>query len=218
MAAWAAGQPLPEALNAACESAEATGAAEAPPVPVRFVPQSALPAGEGYEAFIRRTACVPTRENLHDFFNGLVWLHQPALKARLNAWHALEPGAQRGPLRDALTLLDENGALLLDAPAALQQALRERDWERLFLDLRPLWRQARLLLLGHALMEKLLQPRKPLCAHLLLAEPLAPEALRHKPFQPLPVLGVPGWWPANEDAGFYADRHVFRPLRSVQTG
>ena len=34
-----------------------------------------------------------------------------------------------------------------------------------------------------------------------------------KPFLPLPVLGVPGWWPANENPGFYDDADVFRPAR-----
>ena len=28
---------------------------------------------------------------------------------------------------------------------------------------------------------------------------------------PLPVLGIPGWWPANADAAFYQDARVFRP-------
>jgi hypothetical protein len=37
--------------------------------------------------------------------------------------------------------------------------------------------------------------------------------LAGKPFAPLPVLGVPGWWPENEDFAFYADARVFRPLR-----
>ena len=32
---------------------------------------------------------------------------------------------------------------------------------------------------------------------------------------PLPVLGIPGWWPANENPGFYADTAVFRPLSRV---
>ena len=39
---------------------------------VRFVAQTELPAGEAYEAFIARTGCVPTRDNLHDLFNGPV--------------------------------------------------------------------------------------------------------------------------------------------------
>ena len=32
-------------------------------------------------------------------------------------------------------------------------------------------------------------------------------------FAPLPVLGVPGWWPANRDPRFYEDAQVFRPGR-----
>lgn len=196
---WLAGRPLAEVLDAE------------PDAPRRFVPQAALPAGEGYEDFVRRTGAVPTRDELHDFFNGLVWLHRPALKARMNTWHGLE--ARRGPLRDALTLLDENGAILHGAPPALVEALVARDWRRLFVELRPLWAGVRLEIVGHALLEKLLAPRKPICAHVLLAEPLEPATLAAKPFLPLPVLGVPGWWPANEDAGFYEDAAVFRPPR-----
>src|SRR5881392_4107317 len=35
---------------------------------LRFVPQEALPEGRAYEEFIGATGCVPTRDNLHDFF------------------------------------------------------------------------------------------------------------------------------------------------------
>jgi len=204
----------------------------------RFVPHAALPPGEAYEAFIRRTGQVPTRDNLHDFFNGLVWLHLPRLKARMNRLQAAEigtrgVGAVRGALRDALTVLDENGALLA-APEPLCAGLRARDWERVFVQQRPLWREARLLLVGHALLDKLQQPRKPITAHLLPwpAAPGAPAdavpgdeavaqrleaALRvPRPFLPLPVLGVPGWWPGNEEAAFYDDAAVFRPPRQAQ--
>ncbi len=200
---------------------------------LRFVPQSELPVGEAYEAFIHRTASVPTRDNEHDLLNGLIWLHWPALKAGLNAAHiealALSGGVQarRGPLRDALTVVDENAALLW-APPALCEALAARDWPRLFITLRPLWAQARLDLIGHALLEKLLQPRKPICAHVLLMPldkgpagfdaALDPRWLAGKPFVPMPVLGVPGWWAANEDENFYADTGVFRPAGRVQTG
>ena len=47
--------------------------------PVRFVPHESRPRGEAYEAFIARTGCVPTRDNLHDLFNALVWLTFPLL-------------------------------------------------------------------------------------------------------------------------------------------
>ncbi len=218
------GLSLPDALNAAC------------PAPVRFVPQSALPEGTAYEQFIFDTGCVPTRESLHDFFNGLVWLHFPKSKRRLNqlqagAIAADGVGAVRGPLRDALTLFDENGALLA-APEPLWQALQARDWQRLFIDLRSLWAEAQLLLFGHALLEKLTSPRKSITAHVYrapaaiknatsaevdawLAKALQPQAWKQKPFVPLPVLGVPGWWPDNAQPGFYADPQVFRPARAV---
>lgn len=222
-ARWVAGAPVAEVLNEALRRHPL----ELPAGCLRFVPHQALPPGEGYEAFVARTACVPTRDNAHDFFNGLVWLRQPLLKARLNSWHGQGQAAgsqgRRGALRDALTVLDENGALL-QAPPALAQALVARDWPRLFIELRPLWRHARLELVGHALLEKLLQPRKPISAHVLLVESLDAAAagldageLARKPFHPLPVLGVPGWWAANLQPDFYADAEVFRPRRQLQT-
>ncbi len=189
------------------------------PAPVRFVAADALPDGEAYEAFIARTASVPTRDNLHDHFNRLVWHRHPAIKQRLNQLQAAEiavrgVGATRGALRDALTLFDENGALWLDAPAPLAQALAARDWHALFVTHRALWQHHRFEVFGHALLEQLASaPRKGLTAHVLLADPLAlaPAQWASKPFLPLPVLGIPGWWPANEDPVFYQDKQVFRP-------
>ncbi|AVS76545.1 DUF3025 domain-containing protein [Paracidovorax cattleyae] len=198
----------------------------------RFVAQQCLPAGEAYEAFIFRTGQVPTRDNLHDFLNGLAWLRYPRAKAWLNALQAgaiaaQGVGAVRGPLRDAITVFDENGAVLF-APAMLREALAARAWRRLFTDLRPLWRQARLEIFGHALLEQLAAPRKPLTAHVLLvpdapetvadvdgwmAGCLEPALLEAKPFTPLPVLGVPGWWAENENFCFYDDSSVFRSAR-----
>ncbi len=85
-------------------------------------------------------------------------------------------GPSRGALRDALTLFDENGALL-EAPAPLWQALRAHDWPALFASRRALWAQARLTIVGHALLEKLaVAPRKALTAHVLDADALALDA------------------------------------------
>ena len=239
--AWAApwlapyrgiGAPLVQAVGTGRSSAEVLDAAGGP---VRFVPQEMLPAGMAYEPFIFEAGQVPTREGLHDFFNGLIWLHFPQTKRRLNALQAAAIAADgigpvRGPLRDALTLFDENAALL-QAPDALWEALCARDWRRLFVEQRSLWQQARVTLFGHALIEKLVQPRKDITAHVYrvpldvapasldawLAGELAPERLARKPFQPLPVLGVPGWWPANEAPAFYDDAQVFRPRRTPVT-
>ena len=124
-----AGHDLPQALGAL------------PACPVRFVPQTALPPATAYEQFIFDTGCVPTRENLHDFFNGLCWLRFPQTKQRLNRLQAAEIAAAgvrevRGPVRDALTLFDENAALL-QAPEPLWDALTARDWHSLFVTLAP---------------------------------------------------------------------------------
>lgn len=196
--------------------------------PLRFVAHEALPEGEAYEAFIHRSVQVPTRDNLHDLFNGLVWIVFAPLKRRLNELQAAEIerlgiGATRGPVRDALTLFDEN-AVLWQAPPELVEALRAHAWQELFVTRRGLWSEARTTLFGHALMDKLVNPRKPITAHAWLvpqgvdaaghlAATLTADSLAAKPFLPLPVLGVPGWWQDNADAGFYRDASVFRPAR-----
>ena len=213
----AAGQPLHEALNAASP-------------PVRFVAQDELPAATPYEQFIFDTGRCPVRPGLHDFFNGLCWLRFPQTKSALNRLQVQEIGRQgigprRGPVRDAITVFDENGAWL-DAPQPLWEALLARAWRRLFVDLRPLWAQARLLVFGHALLEKLVAPRKDLTAHVWVApagaiDPGAdidgwlslqcrPDVLAGKPFTPLPVLGLPGWDAGSENFSFYDDSLVFR--------
>ncbi len=199
---------------------------------VVFVSQTELPPGTSYESYIFHSKQCPTREGLHDFFNGLCWIRFPQTKKRLNELQAVEiesRGVQgaRGPVRDALTVFDENAAFL-QAPDALWQALIDRDWHRLFVQLRPLWPQARLVLFGHALLEKLVQPRKEVVAHVYLpqftmssiaeldacvATDLNAARLAGKPFTPLPVLGVPGWWPLNEAPGYYDDETIFRPAR-----
>jgi Protein of unknown function (DUF3025) len=223
-----AGAGVHEALNA-CGSAN-----------VRFVPQSALPEAQAYEAFIFETKTVPTRDNLHDFLNGLAWLRFPRIKARLNALqyqeianHGVQP--LRGAMRDALTLFDENAAFLcanLHAPVI--EALRERDWQAAFQTHRALLEAHPPVLFGHALLEKLASPYKSVTAHVFPAQiahyfvangdiaeldeavagQLQASALLPKPFVPLPVLGVPHWWAANESADFYADSTVFRLART----
>jgi hypothetical protein len=220
----ASGLPLHQALGAAHRTS------------VRFVPQQALPEGEAYEQFIFETQTVPTRDNLHDFFNGLCWITFPQTKKKLNQLQAAEiakAGVQplRGPVRDALTVFDENAAFLI-APQPLWDALLARDWKMLFITLRPLWQEAQLIVFGHALLEKLVHPRKAITAHVYRAEAainsiasieeldawiaadLRADRLASKPFTPLPVLGVPGWWADNENFSFYDDSTVFRLNRN----
>lgn len=212
-----------------------------------FVTSEALPSGEAYEAFIARTGSVPTRDNLHDFFNGLIWQRYPLTKRRLNQMQAQALAARgvgpiRGALRDACTLFDESGAVL-QAPAPLWHALLARDWQTLFITHRALWQQARLTVVGHAVLEQLVRPRKGITAQVLALpcpeslQPVAPtcgagdapekiadidrwisaelqlDVMRTKPFTPLPLLGIPGWCRENDALSFYDDPAVFRPRR-----
>lgn len=216
----AAGMPQPEALNAAGRA------------PMRFVPQAELPEGQAYEDFIFATGQVPTREGLHDFFNALCWMHFPLAKKRLNQLQAQEiaragVGQVRGPVRDAATVFDEN-ALLIQPSDALWAALTEHRWTEAFVGLRSEWVRTRLWTFGHAALEKAVQPYKSITVHLWrvpmavphaqidawLAEDLTAHKLSGKPFSPLPILGVPGWWQPNEDPVFYQDSNVFRPRRA----
>ena len=230
----AVGQPLGSQVSEAggtLSVASVLNAAPAPGVraPVQFVPQAELPAGTAYEQYIFDTGRVPTRDGLHDFFNGLCWLHFPHTKIKLNQLQAAQiaqTGIQpvRGPARDALTVFDENAAFF-QGPDALWSALLDKNWQAVFGSLRPLWQESTLVLFGHALMEKLVYPRKPITAHVFraqaatnsiadmdvwLAGTLSAPMLAAKPFAHLPVLGVPGWWAANEDPAFYLDASVFR--------
>jgi hypothetical protein len=208
-------------------------------LPLRFVPQSELPTGVAYEAFIGATGRVPTRDNLHDFFNALVWMKFPSIKAALNRLQASQIakfgiGRLRGPARDAATIFDENAALLITRDPGLAAALRAHDWQQAFMTRRPtFFRDTEIRLFGHALLEKLVNPYKAITAHawLLHADDgffaldtcdkcawidqrvgaaLSAQALSTSDFTPLPVLGVAGWWPG-QDQAFYADRTVFRP-------
>ncbi len=228
------------ALNAAAHALDvrtATG------LPLHFAP--ADDAGDrAYEAHIAATGRVPTRRAgegaLHDLFNALVWLALPATKAALNARQAQEIARAgiagvRGPVRDACTLLDESGLLLACADRAAfdatQRALAARDWSALFVAGRSDWHTRIVpVVLGHALLEKLMRPYKAITAQALLldcsgigttraavdataAQRLQQDDLAPSALAPLPVLGVPGWWADNAAPSFYDDAQVFRPQR-----
>jgi hypothetical protein len=142
---------------------------------IRFVDQSELPASIAYETFISNTGCVPTRHNLHDYFNALVWLTFPTIKRALNELQATHIaihgiGASRGSVRDQATLFDENAALFVVSHGTdgdlLETALQQHDWQRLFIEYQPAFGNAACVhLFGHALMDKLTAPFKAITAH-----------------------------------------------------
>lgn len=241
-------QPLPQTKPALNNQAHT----------LQFVSQNELPEGEAYERFIGTTGNIPTRDNLHDLFNGSIWLTFPKTKALLNYYHMLEIdqqgiGASRGRVRDTITVFDENGAILVTAESSIGEALVDFDWQESLVAPRDKWdnpkqlnkqAQAAVYIFGHALLEKLLHPRKALCAHSivinvtqdffalslserinLLDQKVADymDALLSEPdvsprkLSPLPILGVPYYWAENVQPSFYDDSHVFRSGRRSQS-
>jgi len=229
-----------KALNLAAQNA---GLSNHRNMPVHFVTQSSLPDGMAYEAFISAGGGVPTRDNLHDFFNALVWLTFPKIKVRLNALQAAELAhgprqdgvGGRGKVRDAATLFDENAAILVTSDPDLLEALRSHRWMEALVDRRDtFWRDCDICLFGHALMEKLVRPYKAITAHVwpvlvdasFFAFPPAERVAYLDGAVSLQLekglssadftpLPVLGvpGWWEGQDASFYADASVFRPKR-----
>jgi hypothetical protein len=218
------------ALNRQAEERRITTAAG---TRIVFAASDDAPAGRAYESHIALTGRVPTRSNRHDLFNALVWLVFPRTKARLNALQAVAivragVSVARGPLRDAATVFDENGVVLVTRDTRLIDDLRARRWHDAFVARRPVWSEVGVRIFGHALMDKLVAPYKAITAH-ALAIACAPTAtleavdqalagriddrLNTADFAPVPVLGIPGWCDANREATYYDDASVFRPTR-----
>lgn len=146
---------------------------------------------------------------------------------------------QRGTARDVLTLFDEGGIVVGSADATLSILLTDSRWKELFWTRREGVRHdMRFYVFGHAIYEKALAPYKGVTAKALIVE-LAPGLLdasterqiaeldtraahyfsgtralaSTRSLPPLPVLGVPGWEPANERQDYYDDVSQFRPRR-----
>lgn len=201
----------------------------------------------GYEPRVFATGEVATREsNLHDLFNALAWLAFPRAKAALNRLHVrlqveraggpVHPGS-RGRERDAATLFDESGLVVVSSDATLLELLRGFRWRELFVARRAgVIANMRFRMVGHALMEKALSPWKGVTAQArlfevghaelddagldalidrrLALEPVAARSRHSAPcFSPLPILGIPGWCCDNEDPAYYDDTTQFRPGR-----
>jgi hypothetical protein len=233
------------------------------PHTLQFVPQDTLPEGQGYEQFIGTTGKIPTRDNLHDLFNGSIWLTFPKTKAMLNYHHMLEiakcseeptGSKNRGRVRDTITVFDENGAILVTSDTSIGEALIDFDWQNSLVKPRKYWdkmdspnkdAKAAVYIFGHALLEQLIAPRKPLCAHSVVIhvsqdffalsklerisylddklseymnDLLAQSGVTPRQLAPLPILGVPYFWSDNSEVSFYEDTFVFRSGRHRPKG
>lgn len=213
---------------------------------LKMVPQDdTLPCPEmGYEERIFKTGMISTREqNWHDLFNAFIWLLFPQTKIILNELHlselSIQTGKKRTRQRDIITHFDESGIVIASTDISLLKALKNHQWNKVFLQARPSWwHQIGAFVFGHGMYEKAFKPfigftGKAYCINVaddffqqekmqqyrILDQLLADEIkndhslYRTNTLTPLPVLGVPGWYDENENPEFYANKNYFRDKR-----
>lgn len=206
------------------------------------VVEGAAASAADYERAVHAEGRLGVRaQTWHDRFNVLAWSLFPRTKAALNARHVAELDrpvveGRRSRVRDALSLFDEDGVVVAVAEPRLAQLVHGFRWRALFVDERDRLPNAMLCVpVGHALMEKLLDPFIGLVGKAVFV-PVASSffdldwsgrndildegcaaavASLSAPVDlaPLPVLGLPGWWDANESPEFYDNAAYFRPGR-----
>lgn len=175
----------------------------------------------------------------HDFFNMVVWTHFPKLRWALNSIHVdpnlgpKDPRNGRAPAQNLAASFDESGMLVLSTSHGLLEELRELRFKRAFWERRDeLLSTTRFWPVGHGLLEALLTPPPGLIARaLLLHVPALPALEEREAFRfaidaraaslvhawrsartvldPIPVLGIPGFW-ANDFAELYDDVRYIR--------
>lgn len=214
---------------------------------IRFVPQAkgACEFLQQYEPRIYLTGEIQTRSrNWHDLFNALVWLTYPRAKAALNQlhYHALwqereRDQKMRSPVRDAATLIDESGVIVVSSSDYLLDLLKNFEWKALFWQQRAsVIEQMKFFLFGHGLYEKALCPYPGMTGKGMLFQVnanffkqnvnnqiamidiwldnfLSRNCLTSADLAPVPVLGYPGWSPDNTDSSYYDNQSYFRPRK-----
>ena len=179
----------------------------------------------------------------HDTFGALIWCLFPKTKALLNSLHQQDIEAfgqkERTKVRNAITLLDECGVILPFSNDAFVELLRDHQWQQALFERRDEWgKSIEAFNFGHANYEMLTQAYIGLTGKALFVEVdegfftlslkeqyrILDELLfinisenhwlkDNKYLSPLPLLGVPGWWPENEQVNFYHNKQYFREKR-----
>ena len=164
-------------------------------------------------------------------------LHVPHARARLA--NGGDPG-RRSAMENMLSLFDEGGCVVIATNPALLQLIRGFQWKTLFWRRRAeLANNLRCITFGHAMYEKALCPYTGMTANAILLQ-AAPDIIatpmasllpwlderlaalfteggayaQPQDLQPFPILGMPGWDPANADAAYYDNTRYFRPGRT----
>lgn len=222
------------------------------PEQIHFVAQAdkTMVFEQQYEPRIYLKGEVQTRlNNWHDFFNMAVWLHFPATKLKINAlqYQALSQrnpsSSKRTPIENFLTLLDENGAVIVSDKPELLDLIRDFAWHDLFWQQRAeIKKHMRVFIVGHSIYEKSISPYVGMTASAVLrtvdaefmqlslpkqvsetdnimATALSNDEYRHsKDLTPFPLLGMPGWDEGNQNESYYFNTQYFRPKRASRDG
>jgi hypothetical protein len=194
----------------------------------------------GYEQHVARLRAVPTRPgNWHDFFNMTVWAHFPKLRWALNSLHvgadvgARDPRNGRAPAQNLAATFDEAGMLVVSESRAILTELQALRFKHVFWERRAeLVATTRFWVVGHGMLESLLDPRPGLSVRSLLLHvprlpgPEAADDLRLEMdaaaaarigdwrnervvLDPMPVLAIPDY-ADNDSREFYDDFHNIR--------
>jgi len=193
-----------------------------------------------YESRIHLKGELQTRtENWHDFFNAMAWLSFRHTKHVLNdlhyqTSHTRETGTNRSPVENAITLFDECGLIIISDKPDLLDLIRNHQWNSLFIDHKDDFnKHIKCVTFGHAMYEKALMPYIGMTAHAILinSNELLNTDLTHidqtvadmwknhqittpHDLQPVPLLGVPGWYGNEQNDDFYSNTAYFRPKRT----
>ena len=212
--------------------------------PICFVPQ--IPgkhaAEQYYESGIYLTGRIPTRtRNWHDLFNALVWQIFPRAKSVLNHLHyqaqlfeLSNKAKNRCQLRDAATLFDESGVIVVSSQVSLTQLIKEFAWKELFWwQRKAVLSSMRFFVFGHGLYEKALDPyigmtgkgiifsvaeaffTQDLPSQLRVIDSMLELHLSQalsatSDLAPIPLLGYPGWIENNNEEIYYENKKYFR--------
>ncbi len=153
-------------------------------------------------------------------------------------------GSERGKVRDAVTLLDESGVIVACSDPELLELLQQFEWKKLFwLKRERVLASMQFYVIGHGLYEKSMQPYLGMTGQglLLKVDPAfftlqlsaRLQQLDHRvadyvkvpshcnstrEWQPVPLLGYPGWSEQNRLEAYYDNTAYFRSSRRASKG